>query len=130
MNGSARYTYPYRCEGHSEPNTGGKCEMWRRNLHVQATRDVRSSPQAVHLEHNRMPRRFGQVRRGFWEKLNNQQQFFDWMATQLGYKEMDDWYNITHEDIQKHTGETILGTYYGGSPSEALSAVYPEHNWR
>jgi len=42
---------------------------------------------------------------------------------------MDDWYNLTLEDINKHGGHTILRDYFNYSPSKALQGVYPEHNW-
>src|SRR4051812_24981805 len=42
---------------------------------------------------------------------------------------MDDWYNITQEDIYKHGGYGLLSTYYNNSPSKALQMVYPEYNW-
>jgi len=54
--------------------------------------------------------------------------FFDWPGKQLGYKKMDDWYNITYKDIQNYGGVGVIKTY-NGSPSAALSRVYPKHNW-
>lgn len=42
---------------------------------------------------------------------------------------MDDWYNVTQEDIFKNGGRALVREYYSGSPSLALRNVYPEHNW-
>src|SRR5689334_18676447 len=53
---------------------------------------------------------------------------FDWVMAQLGYKCMEDWYNVTVENIHKNGGGSLLNRYKG-SPSLALQSVYPEHNW-
>ena len=42
---------------------------------------------------------------------------------------MDDWYNISVNDIHIHGGQTLLSGFYGGSPSDALATLFPEHNW-
>jgi len=41
---------------------------------------------------------------------------------------MDDWYNATVEDIYENGGKRVLW-YFHGSPSSALTTVYPEHSW-
>src|SRR3979490_2008551 len=55
--------------------------------------------------------------------------FFDDLGVQLGYKSMEDWYNVKAKDIQNNGGGGLLTNYYRNSPSEALQSVYPEHNW-
>src|SRR3954468_6942458 len=80
-------------------------------------------------ENCRMPWRFEQKPPGFWENQGNQKQFFDWLGSKLGYKEMDDWYKITQEDIFKYGGRGLLKNYYSNSPSKALKAVYSKHYW-
>src|SRR5689334_8574467 len=73
--------------------------------------------------------RVGNVHRNlFFDRLAEQKKFFDKLAQQLGYHSMDDWYNVTVEDINRHGGSTLL-MHYNGSPSKALQCVYPEHNW-
>ena len=72
---------------------------------------------------------FSNSPRGFWKKKENQKKFFDWLGKELGYKTLDDWYNITISIIDKHGGGSMLDTFYNGSPSKALKAVYPEHKW-
>lgn len=88
---------------------------------------------AVYPTQNWMLWRFGRVPKGFWETGANQREFFDWLGQQLGYKELDDWYNVTVEEIYELGGQGLLKDHYNGSPSEALKAVYPEHTrmkWR
>ena len=41
---------------------------------------------------------------------------------------MDDWYNVTQEDIQKNGGIALL-QQHSNSPSKALQNIYPEHDW-
>ena len=48
---------------------------------------------------------------------------------QLGYKNMDDWYKVTQNDIYKNRGTRLLDHYYSGSPYAALLSIYPEHHW-
>lgn len=58
----------------------------------------------------------------------NQQKLFDWLGVQLGYNRKEDWYIVTHEDILKNGGGTVLERY-NGSPSAALKNIYPQHKW-
>src|SRR5207248_2486669 len=71
--------------------------------------------------------KFGHISRGFWEDKAHHRQFFDWPGAQLEYKDMDDWYNVTVDDIAQHGKGLLL--QYSNSPSQALQTVYPEHDW-
>lgn len=66
---------------------------------------------------------------GFWKSVDNHKDFFDWPKSKLGYHCMDDWYNVTKEDIYKNGGSRLLSGYYNSSPSSALQSIYPEHKW-
>src|SRR5690349_9098930 len=66
---------------------------------------------------------------GFWENKENQKKLFDKLMEQLGYKSMDDWYNVTVREIYKYGGRALVSTTFNGSPSKALVSIYPEHNW-
>jgi len=55
--------------------------------------------------------------------------YFDWLGKQLGYKEMEDWYTVQQDDIFNLGGRGLLKKYYAGSPSRAIQAVYPHHQW-
>ncbi len=35
------------------------------------------------------------VPKGFWNDMNNQRNFVDWVGKQLKYKNREDWYKIT-----------------------------------
>ncbi len=84
--------------------------------------------QTVYPEHDWVMWRFGNTPKDFWENDSHHKQFFDWLGTQLEYKEMDDWYNVTVDSINHH-GKGLLTQHYNTSPSQALQTVYPEHDW-
>lgn len=66
----------------------------------------------------------------FRNKPTNKRNFFDLLYKQLGYKSMDDWYNVTVDKIHKSGGVALLLQRYNNSPSKALMDIYPEHNWQ
>eukprot|EP01027_Heterolobosea_sp_BB2_P009730 GEZU01014328.1.p1 GENE.GEZU01014328.1~~GEZU01014328.1.p1 ORF type:complete len:409 (-),score=52.61 GEZU01014328.1:123-1349(-) len=67
---------------------------------------------------------------GFWKDRANHKQFFDWAAKRLRVQQPDDWYKISRAELFRlGGGSTIVNNYYGGSLMQALSAVYPEHEW-
>src|SRR5690242_14021272 len=57
----------------------------------------------------------------------NGKEFFEKLFAKLGYKNMEDWYNLTEEDIQRHGGTGFLTKY--NPLSNSLQNVYPQHNW-
>src|SRR4051812_44857327 len=73
--------------------------------------------------------RFHSIREHAGAKYSMHRQFFDTLRYQLGYRDMDDWYNVTLEDIQKYGGARLMARHYNDSPLKALQAVYPEHTW-
>lgn len=66
---------------------------------------------------------------GYWSK-KNQRSFMEWLASELGYKNFDDWYNITSLEIQNRGGASLLAKHYGDSPSEMVCSIFEEHEWR
>src|SRR5690348_7266838 len=50
------------------------------------------------------------------------------MGGKLGYNKMEDWYNISAEDIENH-GANLLLQYYDHSPSKAVMNAFPDYNW-
>lgn len=62
-------------------------------------------------------------------KTENLTPFFDWLQEQLGYKSMDDWYQVTKDQLQQFGAKKVLGKEYGNCPSKALQSAYPQHKW-
>jgi len=83
---------------------------------------------AVYPEYPWMLWRFEQSPRTLWKDRESHRLFFSWLGNQLGYKTMDDWYNITWKDISRFGGSRML-SYYDHSPLKALQEVYPNHHW-
>jgi hypothetical protein len=85
---------------------------------------------SVYPEYNWKLENFKTKPNKYWKSKENGKKFFDWLLIKLGYKCMDDWYNVTQEDIKKHGGKRLLNGYFKGSPSRALLHIYSEHNWQ
>lgn len=49
------------------------------------------------------------------------------LSDKLGYKRMEDWYNISNKDFKEHGGASLVVKYK--SPSKLLMEIYNEHNW-
>lgn len=91
---------------------------------------------STYPEYNWQLWRFKEIPKGTWASLHTQRQFLDQLASTFGIQRyitqyniqqkcsMEDWYSIEQRDILKHKGRGLL-SYYGGSLSKALRAVYP-----
>lgn len=76
----------------------------------------------IYPQHNWMVWKFKDIS-DHWERRKNHKLFFDWLGDQLGYKSIDEWYNLTWKDLYTHGG---LLNYSSNSISDALSAAYPK----
>jgi hypothetical protein len=45
-------------------------------------------------EHEWLPWKFGKVPKGYWESKENQRKFMKWLATQLSFKSIEDFYKL------------------------------------
>lgn len=52
----------------------------------------------------------------------------DWLGEHLGYKSMDEWYQVSASDFHNHGGRTLIGKYHD-SVSKLLQNVYPHHTF-
>jgi len=64
--------------------------------------------------------------RGYWNNQENHRKFFDDYALKNGIVKFEDWYNVTHKDLIRSGGGTILKKN-GDSLHKALKTIYPEH---
>ncbi len=51
----------------------------------------------------------------YWNNIQNQRLFFDWISNKLSIRHPDDWYRITRNQIGRYGGSTLLQTYYSNS---------------
>jgi hypothetical protein len=74
------------------------------------------------------PWRFNSVPQKYWKNRQNQRNFFDWIAEQIGINTQHDWYNVRKGDIF-HLGVVGILDVYGSSFFVALQNIYPEYDW-
>jgi hypothetical protein len=48
-----------------------------------------------------LPWKFSLVPRNYWDDVNNQRKFMDWVAKELNISDMNGWYNITNKVTTK-----------------------------
>lgn len=66
---------------------------------------------------------------GFWKDHRNHRPFLEWMGEQLGYEEMDDWYQVNAIDFHKTYGASILKAYRN-SPTAVVLRIFREYPWQ
>lgn len=71
---------------------------------------------------------FGKTPKGFWTRRENRQRYMKWLAEQLNFKKLDDWYQVTRTDFEKHFGNQFM-KHYNGSPLAAVLDCFPDHVW-
>src|SRR5690242_16983025 len=67
----------------------------------------------IYHEHNWIPWKFTKSPHGFWNDKNNHLKFFDWLGKELGFKTMDDWYQLSQENVVENGGGGFLYLYAG-----------------
>ena len=51
-------------------------------------------------QYNWLPWKFNSVPNGYWDDLNNQKKFLDYLTKELNIKKDEDWYQISSEVIK------------------------------
>jgi hypothetical protein len=67
--------------------------------------------------------------RELWDDVELQREFMEWVAKQLGLKNMEDWYNVEIDQISKMGGRALLSCY-GYSLASILDKIYPHIKWK
>jgi hypothetical protein len=55
--------------------------------------------------------KFDKVKTHFWEETKNIDEFITWFSNQIGITKIDDWYNVSFDQIQKYGGEGYYGDF-------------------
>lgn len=50
---------------------------------------------SIYPDYEWLPWKFSQYPRNFWDDMQNQREYLDWVETQLNIKNKEDWYRIT-----------------------------------
>jgi hypothetical protein len=72
-----------------------------------------------------------QVPHGFWNKIENQREYFNTIGKMLGVTEgrLEMWYDVTMAQMKESKLSRFFQTLYGGDLHVALKNVYPDHKW-
>ena len=73
--------------------------------------------------------KFSKVPNGYWQELDNHKHWAEDLGKKLKYTTMENWYNITVEQIHKNGGKGLLGGYYNNSLQAFVKAVFPDYDW-
>ena len=84
--------------------------------------------QAIYPEVKWLEWEMGKVSMNFWNKIENRRAYADWLGNKLGYKKMEDWYEINGDIIKANFGGGLLVSYKD-SPIKFLRDVYPNFEW-
>lgn len=80
---------------------------------------------SVHSVDMKIPNKFNKA---YWNAKSNGKLFLDWLGSELGFKHLTDWYNITEEDIESRGGTKLLAMH-NRSPLSLVTEVYSNHDW-
>ena len=70
-----------------------------------------------------------QVKRGTWNDYENHKIYADWLGKKLGYRTMEDWYQLTKKKIYDNYGGGLIASKYNNSPLQFIQGLFPEYNW-
>lgn len=66
-------------------------------------------------DHDWEPWRFERVPNGFWHSRSNRAWFLAWLGDYFGFDHLNDWSELTRQDIRDAGGGTLLTHHYGNS---------------
>lgn len=72
--------------------------------------------------------RFNKTPQNYWKDIQNHKKYAEWLGKHLGYKQKEDWYNVTQDIILKNNGVQCLSKY-NNSPTQFLRTIYPDYEW-
>lgn len=84
---------------------------------------------AVFPDYEWLPWKFDQCPRNYWNNVENQRRFVDWVGNQLGVKEMSDWYKYTLQQFTSFGSSGLIYNHYNSSLYLLLSSIYPNYEW-
>jgi len=110
----------------------------RKHEHAIAVLAYHSSslPRAVtelYPSHQWHPWKFTKAPRGFWQDGESRRMYLDWLGTELGFTDYEDWYRITADDFRDNHGRSLLAfppSGYGGDVSGIVTDNFPEYDWK
>ena len=68
------------------------------------------------------------VPNNFWNKMENQREYFDNLSKKLKLKSLQDWNSVNTSTVLDNNGHWVFSKY--ANLFEALSSIYPEFSWK
>lgn len=75
-----------------------------------------------------LPWKLNKCPQNFWKKLKYQKVYMHWLGKELGYTNLEDWYQINSDIINDNYGSGLMHQY-NGSPSLILKSIFPNIEW-
>jgi hypothetical protein len=72
----------------------------------------------------------GPVPAGFWSYAENQKLYLLWLGQKLGFRQLDDYYQLTTDHFKRNRGSSVLLHRWGGSAVRAVMDAFPDHDWK
>ncbi len=72
----------------------------------------------------------GGVPPGFWQDRAHRRDYLLWLAHQLGFRTMRDWYRLTRRSMARNRGGGVIVLHWKMSPLCAVRDVFPEYDWQ
>eukprot|EP01114_Cavostelium_apophysatum_P008516 TRINITY_DN2104_c1_g2_i1.p1 TRINITY_DN2104_c1_g2~~TRINITY_DN2104_c1_g2_i1.p1 ORF type:complete len:464 (+),score=142.11 TRINITY_DN2104_c1_g2_i1:652-2043(+) len=82
----------------------------------------------IYPEHNWQFWKFVHCPNELWEDKENQRHFLDSIGENLGIKNVEDWYQVSKDDIRQHLGGKLL-KMYGEDVAKMVKSVYDDRVW-
>lgn len=64
-----------------------------------------------------------------WNDVSNHYRLFEWVASRLQIKDIEDWYRVTLPELKSNGADDLLRVKYGYNHLVALLTLYPEFSW-
>lgn len=72
--------------------------------------------------------RFASAPNRFWTERANRRRYMNWLAGELGFRRLDDWYRVRIRDFEAHDGSSLL-VHFAWSRLAILKDYRPDQRW-
>jgi hypothetical protein len=72
----------------------------------------------------------GRVPRRFWEDVKHRRDYLLWLAGQLGFRTMEDFYRLEFRECRELNYSRVVTTMWRESTLEAVQDCFPDYDWK
>ncbi len=72
----------------------------------------------------------GKVPAGFWDHPENRKLYMRWLGQRLGFRKVEDYYQLTTDDLKENRGAAVLMYWWRSSAIGAVKECFPEYDWK